>query len=87
MKKLIFSALSLFLAVLTFSSCSMTTKDLMTADAKTGGILVPTGSIAYLLGLVFISVKSFVQPELKNTSTNSVAATLYIIFLFIVLLF
>jgi hypothetical protein len=50
MKKLIFSALSLVLAVLTFTSCDTTPKDLMTADVKTGGILNPTPSVPYKLG-------------------------------------
>ena len=50
MKKLIFSALSLFLAVLIFTSCDTTPVDLMTADASTGGILNPTPSVPYKLG-------------------------------------
>lgn len=50
MKKIIFSALSLILVVLTFTSCDKTPVDLMTADAKTGGIVSPNPSIAYLLG-------------------------------------
>lgn len=50
MKKLIFSALGLVLSVLVFTSCNKTYTDLMTANVKTGGLLVPTGSIAYLLG-------------------------------------
>ena len=50
MKKLIFSALSLFLGVLTFTSCNVTTKDLMTADVKTGGLLTPTSAVPYKLG-------------------------------------
>lgn len=50
MKKIIFSALSLVLTVLIFTSCDKKYTDLMTADAKTGGLVVPAGSIAYLLG-------------------------------------
>ena len=50
MKKLIFSALSLILAVLTFTSCDKTPVDLMTGDVKTGGILSPTSAIPYKLG-------------------------------------
>jgi len=50
MKKIIFSALSLILTVVIFTSCDKKYTDLMTADAKTGGIVVPAGSIAYLLG-------------------------------------
>ncbi|MBK7712750.1 MAG: DUF4361 domain-containing protein [Bacteroidales bacterium] len=50
MKKLIFSALSLVLAVMTFTSCDNTPIDLITADVKTGGILNPTPSIPYKLG-------------------------------------
>jgi len=50
MKKHIFSALSLILTVMTFTSCEITPDDLMTADVQTGGILVPTPSIPYKLG-------------------------------------
>lgn len=50
MKKIIFSALSLIFAVLTFTSCDKTTVDLTTANAKTGGILIPTPSVPYKLG-------------------------------------
>lgn len=50
MKKLIFSALSLILVVLTFTACDKTPVDLTTADAKTGGILIPTPSVPYKLG-------------------------------------
>lgn len=50
MKKAIFSALSLTFAVLVFVSCDKTFDDLMTADAKTGGLLSPTSSIPYKLG-------------------------------------
>jgi len=50
MKKIIFSVLSLILTVVIFTSCDKKYTDLMTADAKTGGIVVPAGSIAYLLG-------------------------------------
>ena len=50
MKKVIFSALSLILAVLTFTSCDTTPVDLMTADVKTGGILNPTAAVPYKLG-------------------------------------
>ena len=50
MKKLIFSALSLIFTVVILTSCDKKYSDLMTADAKTGGLVVPAGSIAYLLG-------------------------------------
>jgi len=50
MKRTIFSALSLMLGVLMFVSCDMTYDDLMTADVKTGGMVVPTGAIPYKLG-------------------------------------
>ncbi len=50
MKKIIFSALSLILAVMTFTSCETTPDDLMTADVKTGGILIPTSAVPYKLG-------------------------------------
>jgi hypothetical protein len=50
MKKLIFSALSIAMAVIGFTSCDLTPDDLMTGDVKTGGILLPTASIPYKLG-------------------------------------
>lgn len=50
MKKYIFSALSLILTVLSFTSCETNTVDLMTGDVKTGGILNPTPAIPYKLG-------------------------------------
>jgi hypothetical protein len=50
MKKLIFSALSLFFTVFVFVSCDDTFTDLMTADVKTGGMLDPTGGVPYKLG-------------------------------------
>ena len=50
MKKIIFSALSLILTVVLLNSCTKNYTDLMTADVKTGGLVVPTKSIAYLLG-------------------------------------
>lgn len=51
MKKSIYSALSLILIFLAFTSCEKTTDDLMTADAKTGGLVNPTGIIPYKLGM------------------------------------
>lgn len=50
MKKLIFSALSLIFTVLIFTSCDKTYTDLMTAEAKTGGMISPTKSFPYKLG-------------------------------------
>lgn len=50
MKKLIFSALSLILIMMFSTSCDTTYTDLMTANVKTGGLVVPAKSIAYLLG-------------------------------------
>jgi len=50
MKKFIFSVLSLILTVLVFTSCDKTDVDLMTANAKTGGLLIPTAAIPYKLG-------------------------------------
>ncbi len=50
MKKSIFSALSLIFIIFTFVSCDDTFTDLMTADAKTGGILSATKAIPYKLG-------------------------------------
>ncbi len=50
MKKITYSVLSLIVALMVLSSCSQTYTDLMTADAKTGGLLVPTKSFPYKLG-------------------------------------
>jgi hypothetical protein len=50
MKKTIFSALSLTIAVFMFVSCDNTYDDLMTANVKTGGMINPTSSIPYKLG-------------------------------------
>ena len=50
MKKLIFSALSLLFAAFVLVSCDDTYDDLMTADAKTGGMVNPTSSVPYKLG-------------------------------------
>jgi hypothetical protein len=50
MKKLIFSVLSLILTVVVFTSCDKTDVDLMTANVKTGGILIPTSAVPYKLG-------------------------------------
>jgi hypothetical protein len=50
MKRIIYLSLSLVFATLFFSSCTQTYTDLMTADAKAGGILEPTGSFPYKLG-------------------------------------
>jgi hypothetical protein len=50
MKNFIFSAISLVFLMQLFTACDKTPVDLMTGDAKTGGILSPNLSIAYLLG-------------------------------------
>ncbi len=50
MKKIIFATLSLVLSVFAFTACDNTYDDLMTANVKTGGILVPTDVIPYKLG-------------------------------------
>lgn len=50
MKKLMNSVLSLVVAFFTMVSCDETYTDLMTADVKTGGILMPTSGIPYKLG-------------------------------------
>jgi len=50
MKKIVFSALSLIFTVFIFISCDDTYTDLMTADVKTGGLIVPTSSVPYKLG-------------------------------------
>lgn len=51
MKRFIFSVLSLLLTCFIFVSCDETYTDLMTADVKTGGIVEPSSSIAYKLGM------------------------------------
>ena len=50
MKKFLYSGLSLVFAILLLTSCEKNYTDLMTAEAKTGGILVPTKSFPYKLG-------------------------------------
>lgn len=50
MKKIIYSGLSLIFTVLMLMSCDMTYTDLMTGEAKTGGIISPTTSFPYKLG-------------------------------------
>jgi hypothetical protein len=50
MKKILYSVLSLAFMVFIFTSCDKTYTDLMTADAKTGGIINPTKAIPYKLG-------------------------------------
>lgn len=50
MKKFLYSGLSLILMVLMLTSCDETYTDLMTGEAKTGGILTPTSSFPYKLG-------------------------------------
>lgn len=50
MKKIIYLALSLVLMVSVFTSCDETFTDLMTADAKTGGMINPTEAFPYKLG-------------------------------------
>jgi hypothetical protein len=51
MKKLIFSILSLVLTAFIFTSCDKTYTDLMTANVQTGGLVDPTGIVAYKLGM------------------------------------
>jgi hypothetical protein len=50
MKKFIFSALSLISIVFILASCDDTYTDLMTADVKTGGMILPTEAVPYKLG-------------------------------------
>jgi hypothetical protein len=50
MKKFIYSALGLIFTVFAFVSCDDTFTDLMTANVKTGGLVIPTSSIPYKLG-------------------------------------
>jgi len=50
MKRIIYSGLSLIFAVLMLTSCEKANTDLMTGEAKTGGLITPATSIAYLLG-------------------------------------
>lgn len=50
MKKSIISALSLIFALIMFVSCDDKYDDLVTGDAKTGGLVFPTSSIPYKLG-------------------------------------
>lgn len=50
MRKFIYSGLSLVLALFMLASCDNNYDDLMTANVKTGGLVVPATSIAYLLG-------------------------------------
>lgn len=50
MKKIIYSVFSLIFMVLVFTSCDENYTDLMTGEAKTGGILTPTKSFPYKLG-------------------------------------
>jgi len=50
MKKLLYSGLSLILAVFLFTSCTKEYTDLMTGDVKTGGIISPTKTFPYKLG-------------------------------------
>ncbi|MEI7524536.1 MAG: DUF4361 domain-containing protein [Mariniphaga sp.] len=47
MKKIIYSGLTLVFALMMLASCKNTYTDLMTADVKTGGILVPTKALPY----------------------------------------
>jgi hypothetical protein len=51
MKKIIFSALSLVFVMMFSTSCDKTYDDLMTGNAKTGGLVNPTGNVAYKLGM------------------------------------
>jgi hypothetical protein len=51
MKRIIFSVLSLCLTCMIFTSCDETYTDLMTSDVKTGGLVDPSSSIAYKLGM------------------------------------
>lgn len=50
MRKFIYSGLSLLFTVLMLTSCDKTYTDLMTGEAKTGGMLSPTTSFPYKLG-------------------------------------
>ena len=50
MRKIIFSTFSLLLTLFIFVSCDEEFDDLMTGNAKTGGMLYPTTSIPYKLG-------------------------------------
>lgn len=50
MKKILFTVLSLSFMIMVFTSCDDSYTDLMTADAKTGGMLYPQGSFPYKLG-------------------------------------
>lgn len=50
MKKITYSILSLIFMVLVFTSCEENYTDLMTGEAKTGGIIAPTKSFPYKLG-------------------------------------
>lgn len=51
MKKIIISFFSLAIVTLLFTSCDNTTDDFMTGNVETGGLIVPSGNIAYKLGL------------------------------------
>lgn len=51
MRKIIYSVLSLTLMVTVLTSCDETFTDLMTKEAQTGGLVAPTSSVAYKLGM------------------------------------
>lgn len=50
MKRIIYSILSLIFMAMVLTSCEENYTDLMTGEAKTGGILTPTKSFPYKLG-------------------------------------
>jgi len=69
MKKFIHSGFSLILMLLILASCDETYTDLMTANVKTGGLVSPTGTVAYKLGMtptfdIVIDVPK--GPEIKS---------------------
>ncbi|HUX59021.1 MAG TPA: hypothetical protein VMV77_18760 [Bacteroidales bacterium] len=51
MRKFIYSLLSLIVLSSLFSSCDKTYTDLMTGEVLTGGLVAPTGSVPYKLGM------------------------------------
>ncbi|MCE5347182.1 MAG: hypothetical protein LLG13_12975 [Bacteroidales bacterium] len=51
MRKIIYSVLSLIMVSFFLFSCDDTYTDLMTSNVKTGGLVNPTGTVAYKLGM------------------------------------
>lgn len=51
MRKIIYPVLSIFMMLALLTSCDDNFTDIMTKDVQTGGLLSPTGSIAYKLGM------------------------------------